>query len=50
MLEGTIQKITDIFTCILSFKNANKSNKVHFYSSLVLYVVYFLLDDDCNDY
>lgn len=49
MLEGTI-KNTDKFPCMLSFNNANKSNKVHFHSSLVLYVVYFVLDDDCNDY
>lgn len=40
----------DICPCILSFKNANKSNKVHFHSSLVLYVVYFVSDDNCYDY
>lgn len=50
MLEGTIQKNTDICPCILLFLNANKSNKVNFHSILVSYVVYFVLDDDCNDY
>lgn len=50
MLEGTIKKYRHIIPSILSFKNANKSNKVHFHSSLVLYVGYFVLDDDCNDY